>query len=563
MAFRRFISWFIVSLVLIVTGCSEGKVSEMLDRAETLQDDHADSALAILDSIAISDCDGNAQRARYALLKTYVKANLHLLTPADTNLINIAVDYYIKNKLADGAAKACFYKGDIIYDAGDYDSAMRYALRSLEWNEKANDLRFRAKAYELIGYIYSHARNYPQAISYSRKAAAIFKTIGRRNNEFYSILSAARSYSQDDTTERKAVELLDSIKENFKDVDSTALGMLHYRYIYPLSLLGHHQEGYRHYRKALAYWNGIDMLESKPLVADMFTNIGMYDSAAYYLRQERMVNPGYDNDVNYHFALRNLADSLRDIPLYYKEVMTFSELERRNVRTAMRDEISLIERDFEHDRAEREHIRNERIALVSIFTVALIILAGAFAFLFLRQRHRNNIELMRSRMALVNNELDRLQENIGNLEDTTIEFPLRTIDLFCDEYYRSNAAKDKDAAEKYEEAVKSFHRALGRMRDKEFTGRIQTALDRRHNGIFSVLNSLEDKPNDIDLVMLTYIIAGLSLQSVALICGMNDKNLYNRWYRLKNKLQKRYPERKEELERILNRTPTGRAKPAR
>lgn len=359
------------------------------------------------------------------------------------------------------------------------------------------------------------------------------------------------------------MELLDSIKENFKDVDSTALGMLHYRYIYPLSLLGSHQDGYRHYRKALAYWNGIDMLGSKPLVADMFTNVGMYDSAAYYLQQERMENPDYDNDVNYHFALLNLADSLRDIPLYYKEVMTFSELERKNVRTAMRDEISLIERDFEHARAEREHIRSERIALVSIFTVALIILAGVFVFLFIRQRHRNNIELMRSRMALVNKDMDLLKEKLGELEGTTIEIPLRTIDLFCDEYYRSNAAKDKNAAEKYEEAVKSFHRALGRMRDKEFTGRIQTALDRRHNGIFSLLNSLEDKPNDIDLVMLTYIIAGLSLQSVALICGIKDTNVYNRWYRLKGKLQKRYPERKEELERILNRTPTGRAKPAR
>ena len=563
MALIRLISFLMVSFILIMSGCSEDNVSEMLDRAETLQDDYAESALAILDSIPISACDGNAQRARYALLKTYVKANLHRLTPADTNLINIAVDYYTKNKLADGATWACFYKGDIIYDVEDYDGSMRYALKSLEWNEKAHDRRFQAKAYELMADIYSQASNYPQAISYSRKAAVIFKELGRRNNEFYSLIDTAISYSQDDTTECKAVELLDSIKENFKDVDSTALGMLHYRYIYPLSLLGRHQEGYRHYRKALAYWNGIDMLESKPLVADMFTNIGMYDSAAYYLHQERMENPDYDNDVNYHFALLNLADSLRDIPLYYKEVMTFSELERKNVRTAMRDEISLIERDFEHARAEREHIRSERITLISIFTVALIILAGAFAFLFMRQRHRNNIELMRSRMALVNNELDLLKEKLDELEGTTIEIPLRTIDLFCDEYYRSNAANDKDAAEKYEEAVKSFHRALGRMRDKEFTGRIQTALDRRHNGIFSLLNSLEDKPNDIDLVMLTYIIAGLSLQSVALICGMNDKNLYNRWYRLKNKLQKRYPERKEELERILNRTPTGRAKPAR
>ncbi len=55
-------------------------------------------------------------------------------------------------------------------------------------------------------------------------------------------------------------------------------------------------------------------------------------------------------DATYHFALRNLADSLGDIPLFYKEVMTFSELERADVRAAMRDEVSLIERDFEHDR---------------------------------------------------------------------------------------------------------------------------------------------------------------------------------------------------------------------
>ena len=234
MALIRFVPLFIVSLFLIASGCSEGNVSNALDRAETLQDDYAESALAILDSIPINVCDGDAQRARYALLKTYVKANLHLLTPADTNLVNIAVDYYTKNRLADGAAKACFYKGDIIYDAGDYAGAMRYALKSLEWNEKANDQRFQAKTYELIADIYSQASNYPQAISYSRKAATIFKELGRRNNEFYSLIDTAISYSQDDTTECKAVELLDSLKANFGDVDSTALGMLHYRYIYTL-----------------------------------------------------------------------------------------------------------------------------------------------------------------------------------------------------------------------------------------------------------------------------------------------------------------------------------------
>ena len=189
-----------------------------------------------------------------------------------------------------------------MYDAGDYEDAMRYALNSLKYNEKANNLRFQAKTYELMAYIYSHASNYPQSIFYSRKAAAIFKSLGLHNNEFYSLLSEARSYSQDDTTENVAVELLDSLRDNFRDVDSTALGYLHYRYVYPLYLLGRHHEGYEHYRKALSYWKGEDRLESNPLVADMFTNIGMYDSAAYYLEQERLINPDYDNDATLRSA---------------------------------------------------------------------------------------------------------------------------------------------------------------------------------------------------------------------------------------------------------------------
>lgn len=374
-------------ILLTMAGCGGDRVSQALDRAEAIKDDYADSALAILESIPSNTIRDDAQRARLVLLKTYVKANLCQLSECDDSLISVVADYYDKEKMHSEAVMAYFYKADILSRADDYPEAMKNVLKSLEWNDKANDSRFRAKAYDLIGDIYSHASNYPQAISYNRKAAHIFKGLGRKNNEFYSLISAARSYSQDDTTESVAVELLDSLRDNFRNMDSTALGLLHYRYIYPLYLLGRHHEGYEHYRKALSYWKGEDRLESKPLVADMFTNIGMYDSAAYYLEQERLINPDYDNDATYHFALRNLADSLGDIPLFYKEVMTFSELERADVRAAMRDEVSLIERDFEHDRAERARVRSVTIKLIAIFAVVLMAMAGIFAFFLIRQRH--------------------------------------------------------------------------------------------------------------------------------------------------------------------------------
>lgn len=563
MSSLRNLTVFIISVISLLSGCGEDKVSQAMKYAETIQDTHADSALSILESIAIKDIPGEAQRAKYALLKIYVKANLHLLIPADSNLINIAVDYYTNNKMAGDAVKACFYKADIIYDAGDYAGAMRYALKSLEWNENANDQRFRAKAYELIGYIYSHANNHPQSIIYSKKAAAIFKTLGLKSNEFNSLLSVARSYSQDDTSESKAVELLDSLEQSSIEVDSTLLGVLHYEYIYPLYLLGQHHNSYKHYQKALSYWNGADLLESKPLVADMFINIGMFDSAAYYLEKERQMNPDYDNDVNYHFALLNLADSLHDTPLYYKEVMTFSELERQNVRTAMRDEISLIERDFQRDRAQKVMITNERNKLIFIFVIAILVISALFLIVVMRQRHRQKLQEMRDYMNVTVAEMEGIKETLNKMQDTNVEIPLKTIDSFCEEYYRWNDMDDKDTIEKQREIIKGFQCALARMRDKEYMGSLQSALDRHNNDIFKHLHGLEKQLKDMDMIMLTYLIAGFSIRSVALICNTNEANVYTRWSRLGKTLEKYNGENRERFVRILDCTPTGRPKPAK
>ncbi len=269
---------------------------------------------------------------------------------------------------------------------------------------------FQGQDNDLISDIYTAVFNYPQGIAYGRKAASLFSAQGLRKNQLYSLMKVAYAYAHDDFKEDKAVALLDSLSGNFIDADSTALGMLHYRYRYPLSSLERHQEAYEHYRKAISYWNGIDLFGDKPLVADMFTNIGIYDSASYYLEQERIINPDYDNDLNYHSALCALADSIGDISLYNKELRRVSELERENVRFAMRDEVSLIERDFEHDRAEREHLSNERIRLGIIFTSVILVIVGVFIVLFVRQRHRLKVLELQQKEAETRQRNEELQQ---------------------------------------------------------------------------------------------------------------------------------------------------------
>ena len=59
--------------------------------------------------------------------------------------------------------------------------------------------------------------------------------------------------------------------------------------------------------------------------------------------------------------------------------------------------------------------------------------------------------------------------------------------------------------------------------------------------------------------MLTYILAGFSMRSVCLLCDIKEGNYYNRWYRLKQRIEKSGAADVALFKSVINRTPSGRA----
>ena len=574
----RYIPILLSSIVLLMSGCGRDEVATTLDRAELLQDEYPDSALDLLESIDADRLRPNSEsEARYGLLITRANAINHTNDTTDT-LISKAAKYFEDNRRKEYAVKSYFYKAQILLLTEDYSGAMENALKSLEWNEKTGNRRFLAKTYDLIGSVYSNVYNYPQAAAYFRKAAGIFHELGRSENELFSRLSEAKAYSQDDFMEERSVELLDSLSGNFPEADSIPLGFLHHMYIYPLSLLGRHNEAYGHYRKALGYWHGVNLMESKPLVADMFTNVCMYDSARHYLAMERIENPDYDNDVNYHFAMCNLADSLGDTPLYYEELRKMTEWERGNVRGAMRDEISLIERDYHRDRAERERLRSVRNRLIYIFLTVIVIIVGVCAFIFYRLRNRLRMEeLLRNeekakrdrddavgRMEAMMVETARLKESISANVDKSIRMPLNALDSLCDEYFRLRGESESGETDalsevRFKTMMRTFRQEVDRMKSPECVAQLQTALDADNGGVLRKLREQIPSLKERDIQMLTYILAGFSMRSVCLLCDIKEGNYYNRWYRLKQRIEKSGAADVALFKSVINRTPSGRA----
>ncbi len=104
--------------------------------------------------------------------------------------------------------------------------------------------------------------------------------------------------------------------------------------------------------------------------------------------------------------------------------MTFSKLERQNVRTAMREEISLIERDFQRDRAQKVMIANERNKLIFIFVIAILVISALFLIVVMRQRHRLKLQEMRDYMNVTVAEMEGIKETLNKMQDTNVEIPL-------------------------------------------------------------------------------------------------------------------------------------------
>ncbi len=104
--------------------------------------------------------------------------------------------------------------------------------------------------------------------------------------------------------------------------------------------------------------------------------------------------------------------------------MTFSKLERQNVRTAMRDQISLIERDFQRDRAQKVMITNERNKLIFIFVIAILVISALFLIVVMRQRHRLKLQEMRDYMNVTVAEMEGIKETLNKMQDTNVEIPL-------------------------------------------------------------------------------------------------------------------------------------------
>ncbi len=121
---------------LFLYGCRRhSSVWEKMDKAERLLSEAPDSSLHILEEIPSADIKREKEKARYAILKT-IALDKNYIDTTSFEIIQPAVDYYLKKGNADEKLRILYYSGRIFQNQGDEEAAIKEFMKVLDLKDE-------------------------------------------------------------------------------------------------------------------------------------------------------------------------------------------------------------------------------------------------------------------------------------------------------------------------------------------------------------------------------------------------------------------------------------------
>lgn len=407
-----------ILFVLISAGCSD-PVHQTLERLDRAMDSSPDSVLTRLQAIDSAHIHGERDRAYYALLLT--EANYKNYRPiGDCNLVNIAVNYYERHNDPKKYMKSLFYKGFILKELGERDSAVLYAVPALDMAQEAKDNYWIGKTAELMGLLYAEDYDNREMAIYDKLAADGYAKAGKITNHRFSLcdylhrmghISASGNY----------LKSLDSLRRCCQD-DTLV------RYLKPFIMkrMLTLAVKIRNYDLARSLIDSIRMFSSDvPLENADYLNMGMTALGQGEIEEAR----GYIEKIDTTKVNgRELSALLALKTLYNLRLRNYSEgyaladsnmmVQNRVVEEALNQTVKTIGRSYYKSEAQKKEAQQQNLRqylLIGSIILGIIILAAIIIISYRTRIRKLELNEKIREIFSLNESLESLNESYGEV----------------------------------------------------------------------------------------------------------------------------------------------------
>ncbi len=188
--FHPMIRTLLLTLIFgTLLSCGQRDISRRLDLAESLLETHPDSALTLISSIDISTLHKDADRARFALIKS-VALDKNYIDVDSFSILQPAIDYYLKEGSPEEKLRTYYYQGRIYQNMNDNDNAMKSFIYALDVSAQCDDTLLIARTLVAQSVIFLSVFQIESFIDNNIKAASLYAKKENNAYEFDCLLRA-------------------------------------------------------------------------------------------------------------------------------------------------------------------------------------------------------------------------------------------------------------------------------------------------------------------------------------------------------------------------------------
>lgn len=519
-----------ILLSLAFWSCSmSGRVGSTLSEAESLMENHPDSALALLSTIDPSEIHGKSARALHALLLTQAQFK-NYCPPANDALISIARDYYESSSDSYRKMLSLYYFGRVRLNSKDYSKSLYSLIKAKDLAENLDDDFWVAMCAQRIADIYHDTFNYNEEIKYTRIECERFRKAGKTVYIADAMLDLAHSYysvEKYDSCLLLCRQLQDSALRHSDDGLRLDVGRA-------MGLCNFVQDNYEEARDIYEEICRMDEanVSDSAYLGLTYLKLGNIDESKRILKSLSDIESGVGVWLRYsYYAAVDSTDkalsSLKVLDSDSERIM--KELVNHDLSGALMDY-----HDYERRITDAE-LRNHKlvIALVLVFVLSIGIWSAILFFRYRRKQQRlieRNLSIAQNLRDIMAVKDKRTEEMIRNLMAGRFEIFDDMIKVLYEE--SDSERSKKRISEKVMILIEDFSK------NKKKISELENYADMHYNNIMTSFRKDFPKLVQADYLFFLYSILGFSNVSISFFLQDNDISaIYGRRKRMKNRIK--------------------------
>lgn len=388
-----------------------GRTESILRTADSLMEEHPDSALAILRRDSLEICrSGKDYRLWYALSRTEADDKCYILHVSDST-IRAAANYYNSHGSDLQRVRANYLLGRVYCDMHLYGHALTSFNKAITV-ESENDSfinRYKARSATWAGFVYEVKGLHKDALRYNKLAYRYAKQAGAQVTKVYSLRDIGRSY-RDLNRNDIAIPYYQKAAKKAKTIDDANLYNMVMEELAGIYIEeGRLDEAYAALNTQFLATTDKDISSHYYIWAMYFEKRGQLDSAvAYNKRGMNYSDVSIKRDVSLDLARLLMKQGKHNEAIkYYEQYSVYSDSVTASELNETSDMLSQVEKNIDIERKNTilaETKTNLTILLsVIIFTVIVV-------SLILIKHYSNVRKRIREQQERANNYLSQLQE---------------------------------------------------------------------------------------------------------------------------------------------------------